>query len=205
MMVSPLAVFVANILWGAVGVMVLVIAIGAFWLISGGGGRMPVSQEAHVSVPLGTGQHASPKEELSQMGIRRDENSFRSAINHNDTRLVSLFLRTGMNWKLSWTEEAIVAEHNDVLDLLLRYRGQMDEQSSCQRFIATLSHELTKRKTLTSLAANYLRAFCTAPVEVQRQRDDMEQAQLRYDAVPSDEHRQWADIQRIIYEAIKAP
>jgi len=190
-----------NVLWGGVGVMALVIAIGGFWLFFGD--TAASSREVGISVPITEErQKLSPKEELSNMGIPRDENNFRAAINRNDTRIVSMLLRTGMNWKLSWTEQAIAAEHNDVLDLLLRYRLQMDESRPCRRFITTLSHEMSTGKKLTSIAKNYLRAFCTAPVVVQRQHYEMEQAQRRYDASPSDENRKWADIQTALYKAI---
>lgn len=190
-----------NALWGGVGVMALVLVIGGFWLFFGE--TTASSREVRIAVPITEErQKPSPKEELSNMGIPRDENNFRAAINRNDTRVVSMLLRTGMNWKLSWTEQAIAAQHNDVLDLLLRYRLQMDESRPCRRFITNLSYEMSKGKMLTSIAKNYLHAFCTAPPVVQRQRYEMEQAQLRYDATPSDENRKWADIQSAIYKAI---
>ncbi|MGP3590663.1 STY4199 family HEPN domain-containing protein [Vagococcus sp. WN89Y] len=189
-----------NALWGGVGVLSLVIAIGGFWLFFG---DTAASREARYSVPISEErQKPSPKEELSNLGIPRDENNFRLAINRNDTRIVSMLLRTGMNWKLSWTEQAIAAEHNDVLDLLLRYRLQMDENRPCRRFITNLAHEMSTGKTLTSIAKSYLHAFCTSPPVVQRQRYEMEQAQLRYDASPGDENRKWADIQTAIYKAL---
>ncbi|XTZ38610.1 STY4199 family HEPN domain-containing protein [Salmonella enterica] len=191
----------ATALWGAVGVLVLVIAIGAFWLMSGGVSS-PIARQVNISMPSNEGQRVSPKEELTQMGIPRDDDSFRSAINRNDTRVVSLMLRTGMNWKLSWTEQAVAAEYYDVLDLLLRYRLQMDEKRPCRRFISTLSHEMAAGKRLTSIGESYLRAFCTVPAVVQRQQYEMEQAQLRYDAAPTDENKKWADIQAAIYDAI---
>lgn len=190
-----------NLLWGGVGVMALVIAVGAFWLVFSDSAAS--TSETHISVPISEErQKPSPKEELTNMGIERDENNFRAAIDRNDTRVVSMLLRTGMNWKLSWTEQAIAQEHNDVLDLLLRYRLQMDENRPCRRFLTNLSHEMSTGKKLTSIAKDYLHAFCTAPPVVQRQRYEMEQAQLRYDATPSDENRKWADIHTALYKAI---
>ncbi|WLI78056.1 STY4199 family HEPN domain-containing protein [Kosakonia sp. H02] len=193
---------ISGVLWGAVGVVALIIAIGTFWLFVGG--SAPVTRGARVTGPITDQRVApSPKEELSRMGLGQDENNFRSAINRNDTRVVSLFLRTGMNWKLSWTEQAVIADYNDVLDLLLRYRLQMDEKRPCRRFIATLTHEMAaNNKKLTSITKSYLQAFCTTPAVVDRARYEMEQAQLRYDANPSDENRKWADIYSAVYNAI---
>lgn len=190
-------------LWGAVGVVALIIAIGGFWLfigdieaptVRGGGIVVPISQDR---------EKISPKEELSRMGLQRDENNFRAAIDRNDTRVVSLFLRTGMNWKLSWTEQAVAANHTEVLEMLLRYRLQMDENRPCRRFITTLTHEMAaNNKSLSSINKSYLRAFCTLQPVVERQRYEMEQAQLRYQADPADENRKWADIQTAVYDAI---
>lgn len=194
---------VSGVLWGAVGVVALVIAIGAFWLFMGGVSA-PVARQTNITVPIAEErQKPSAKEELSSMGLPRDENNFRSAIDRNDTRVVSLFLRTGMNWKLSWTEHAVISDYNDVLDLLLRYRLQMDEKRPCRRFITTLTHEMVaNNKPLTSITKNYLQAFCTTKPVVDRQRYEMEQAQLRYDASPSDENRKWAETHTAIYNAI---
>jgi len=180
-----------------------VIAIGAFWLFMGGVSA-PVARQTNITVPIAEErQKPSAKEELSSMGLPRDENNFRSAIDRNDTRVVSLFLRTGMNWKLSWTEHAVISDYNDVLDLLLRYRLQMDEKRPCRRFITTLTHEMVaNNKPLTSITKNYLQAFCTTKPVVDRQRYEMEQAQLRYDASPNDENRKWAETHTAIYNAI---
>lgn len=189
-------------LWGAVGVMVLLMVIGAFWMFTSGL-SVPNTRGSGITVPITEDrQRTSPKEELSNMGIPRDENNFRSAIDRNDTKVVSMFLRTGMNWKLSWTEQAMESDYNEVLDMLLRYRLQMDENRPCRRFITTLSHEMLAGKKLTSTAKNYLRAFCTRDPVVERQRYEMEQAQLRYNADPSDENRKLADIQSAIYDVI---
>jgi hypothetical protein len=32
-----------------------------------------------------------------------------------------------MSWKLSWTEQAMANDYTDVLEMLLRYRLQMEE------------------------------------------------------------------------------
>lgn len=190
-------------LWGSVGVVALIVAIGGFWLFLGDM-HAPMARGNGITVPLSQDREKiSPKEELSRMGLPRDENNFRSAIDRNDTRVVSLFLRTGMTWKLSWTEQAVAARHNEVLDLLLRYRLQMDENRPCRRFIATLSHEMAvNNEGLSSIGKRYLQAFCTLKPVVERQRYEMEQAQLRYQAEPGEENRKWANIQTAIYNAI---
>ncbi|MGY5954902.1 STY4199 family HEPN domain-containing protein [Kosakonia sp. BK9b] len=195
-------VMLSGALWGAVGVMVLLMVIGAFWMFSSGS-SVPASRGSGISVPIAEDrQRTSPKEELSNMGIPRDENNFRSAIDRNDTKVVSMFLRTGMNWKLSWTEQAMAADNSEVLEMLLRYRLQMDENRPCRRFITTLSHEMLAGKKLTSIGKEYLRAFCAREPVVERQRYEMEQAQLRYKAEPSDENKKQADIQTAIYNVI---
>lgn len=190
-----------TILWGAVGVVALVIAIGGFWLVFSDASAP--AREVQITAPINEDREKlTPKEELSNMGIDRDENNFRAAIDRNDIRVVSMLLRTGMNWKLSWTEQAIAAGNNEVLEVLLRYRQQMDENRPCRRFITTLTHEMATGKPLRSVAKSFLQAFCTVPPVVQRQRYEMEQAQLRYQAEPSSENRKWADIQSVIYNAI---
>ena len=73
------------------------------------------------------------------MGVTWDENNFRSAINRNDTRVALLFLQGGMDWKMSWTEEALSAGYDDVLKLMLRYRLQMTEQSPADALLIRLA------------------------------------------------------------------
>jgi hypothetical protein len=132
-------------------------------------------------------EKTTPKEELSQMGIPRDESNFRSAIDRNDTRVVSLFLRTSMPWKLSWTEQALANNYTEVLEMLLRYQTQMEENRPCRRFIENMAHEMSAGARLTSVRKNLLQAYCTTKPVVDRQRYEMEQAQLRYKAAPGDD------------------
>lgn len=195
----------STILWGAVGVVVLVMAVGAFWLFSESSSSVsvPLARENRITVPISQDKEkTTPKEELSQLGIPRDESNFRSAIDRNDTRVVSLFLRTGMAWKLSWTEQAMANDYTDVLEMLLRYQLQMEENRPCRRFIDNMAHEMSGGTRLTSLRKNYLQTFCTSAPVVNRQRYEMEQAQLRYQAAPDDNTKKWANIQSAIYNAI---
>lgn len=196
----------SKVLWGAVGVVVLVMVVGAFWLFndsSSSGGTVPLVRENRITVPISPDKEkTTPKEELTRLGIPRDESNFRSAIDRNDTRVVSLFLRTGMAWKLSWTEQALSNNYTDVVEMLLRYRLQMEENRPCRRFIENMAHEMSAGTRLTSLRKNLLQAFCTSDPVVTRQRYEMEQAQLRYKAAPGDDTKKWVDIQSAIYDAI---
>ncbi len=144
----------------------------------------------------------SARENLTRMGITWDESNFRSAIGRNDIRVATWFLQGGMDWKLSWTEEAMAANHEDVLDLLLRYRLQMSELKPCRRFINTLTHAMADGAPLTGQRKAYLRAFCTTPAVVKRQQYEAEQAQKRNAAAPSAFNKKWATIQSSIYEVI---
>lgn len=194
----------SKVLWGAVGVVVLMMAIGAFWLFSdSSSGGVPLARENRITVPISLDKEkTTPKEELSQMGIPRDESNFRSAIDRNDTRVVSLFLRTSMPWKLSWTEQALANNYTEVLEMLLRYQTQMEENRPCRRFIENMAHEMSAGARLTSVRKNLLQAYCTTKPVVDRQRYEMEQAQLRYKAAPGDDTKKWADIQAAIYDVI---
>jgi hypothetical protein len=101
---------------------------------------------------------------------------------------VSLFLHRH-ELKLSWTEQAMANDYTDVLEMLLRYRLQMEENRPCRRFIENMGHEMSSGTKLTSLRKNYLQAFCTSEPVVRRQRYEMEQAQLRYEAAPDDNRK----------------
>ncbi|MBV7404751.1 STY4199 family HEPN domain-containing protein [Enterobacter sp. ENT03] len=196
---------VSGVLWGAVGVMVLGIMGGGLWLFSGGG----TPQSAQAAQPVVQQEQSEPsrekpssRETLARMGVTWDENNLRAAINRNDTRVVQLFLQGGMDWKLSWTEEAMAADHDDVLELLLRYRLQMVELKPCRRFISTLSHAMATGEKLTSTRKAFLQAFCTVPAVVKRQQYEMEQARRRDQAEPSAHTKKWLAIQTAIYEVI---
>ncbi|MGK9174895.1 hypothetical protein KXR87_17000 [Yokenella regensburgei] len=196
----------STLLWGAVGVVVVVMAVGAFMMFSGGASMAtgPLTGESRITVPISQSKEkVTPKETLSRMGIPRDESNFRSAIDRNDTRVVSLFLSTGMPWKLSWTEQALANNYTDVLDMLLRYRLQMEENRPCRRFIENMAHNMAAGTRLDSVRKNLLQAFCTSKPVVNRQRYEMEQAELRYKAAPDDDSKKWADIQSAIYDVIE--
>ncbi len=114
-----------------------------------------------------------------------------------------LFLKAGMDWKLSWTEHALSANHREVLDVLMRYRLQMTQEKPCRRFITNLGHVMATGETLTSLRKDYLQAFCSVPAVVERQRREMEQATRRAEAQPNESTKKWQAIQTAIYDVIR--
>lgn len=197
--------FIANILWGAVGAMALLMAIGGVWMLM----SEPSTQRSNAYAMSADSEESInrsgqlPRDKLAKMGIRWDVYNMRSAIDRNDTDVVLLFLQGGMNWKLSWTEQAQAVGYDDVLSLLLRYRIQMDEEKPCRRFINTVTHEMANGRNLTSMRKNYLRSFCTRPAVIERQRYETEQARLRAKTSPDAQSQKWLDIQEAVYDVIR--
>lgn len=197
--------FIASILWGAVGVMALLVAIGGVWMMMSDPSTQRSSAYAMSADREENVNHSGqlPRDRLAKMGIRWDVYNMRSAIDRNDTDVVLLFLQGGMNWKLSWTEQALAVGYDDVLSLLLRYRIQMDEEKPCRRFINTVTHEMANGRNLTSMRKNYLRSFCTHPAVVERQRYEKERARQRAQASPDAQSQKWQDIQEAVYDVIR--
>jgi len=194
---------ISGMLWAAVAVMVIVIVVGGVWLVTSGKPQPAVVNAAEPAQPQEMRETPSSRETLTRMGVTWDENNFRSAINRNDTRVALLFLQGGMDWKLSWTEEAMSADYDDVLELLLRYRNRMVEEKPCRRFINTLSHAMSNGEALTSARKQYLKAFCTVPAVVKRQQHEADMATRRAKAQPDATSKKWQTIQSAIYEVIK--
>ncbi|POP45218.1 hypothetical protein CHU32_12420 [Superficieibacter electus] len=190
-------------LWALVGVTVLGMCGGGLWMIN----QSSAAPQASVPGPAVSSkverEPASPREQLTSMGINWDTNNLRSAIDRNDAQVTQLFLRGGMNWKLSWTEAAHAAGNDKVLSLLLRYRLQMDERRPCRRFMTTLGSAMAQGDALTSLRKEYLRTFCTAPAVVERQRYDTAQAKKRAMAQPDAQNKKWLAIQTAIYNEVR--
>lgn len=194
---------IAGVLWGAVAVMVAVILTGGLWLYFSNDAQTTAMAQTQQEMEKERAREKSqPRATLMQMGITWDENSFRSAIDRNDARVVQLFLEGDMEWQLAWTELALSARNNDVLELLLRYRLQMTEVQPCRRFINTLSHAMLAGDSLTSMRKQFLQDFCAAPEVVEHQRYEMEQAKLRAQAEPDDNTDEWQSIQTAIYNVI---
>ena len=195
---------ISGMLWGAVGVMIIAIAVGGFWLVTSSSKPQPaLVNAAETSQPQEMRETPSSRETLTRMGVTWDENNFRSAINRNDTRITQLFLQGGMDWKLSWTEEAMSAEHDDVLELMLHYRQNMVEEKPCRRFINTLGHAMSDGESLTAIRKEYLKAFCTVPAVVKRQQHDADMATRRAQSQPDATTKKWQSIQTAIYEVIR--
>jgi len=107
-----------------------------------------------------------------------------------------------MEWKVSWTEQALASKQHKVLDLLLSYRVQMNEPKPCRRMIANLGHALSQGQPFTAIRKTYLKAFCTTPAVVKRQASDAAQAQARAAATRDKSDEKWAAIQKAIYSEI---
>ena len=194
---------ISGVLWGAVGVMVIAIVVGGFWLVNSSKPQPAVASTASPAPVQEMRETPSSRETLTRMGVTWDENNFRSAINRNDTRVALLFLQGGMDWKMSWTEEALSAGYDDVLEVMLRYRLQMTEQKPCRRFINTLSHAMANGESLTPMRKQYLKAFCTVPAVVKRQQHDADMATRRAKTQPDASTKKWQSIQTAIYEVIR--
>ncbi|HFE3558157.1 TPA: STY4199 family HEPN domain-containing protein [Enterobacter hormaechei] len=194
---------ISGVLWGAVGVMVIAIIVGGFWLVTSSKPQQAVVAATGAPPAQEMRETPSSRETLTRMGVTWDENNFRSAINRNDTRVALLFLQGGMDWKMSWTEEALSAGYDDVLEVMLRYRLQMTEQKPCRRFINTLSHAMANGESLTSMRKQYLKAFCTVPAVVKRQQHDADMATRRAKTQPDASTKKWQSIQTAIYEVIR--
>ncbi|MBJ3593367.1 hypothetical protein JGC56_19835 [Salmonella enterica subsp. enterica serovar Saintpaul] len=193
---------ISGMLWVAVGVMVLVISLGAFWLFNTPASPAPSGQSMEIVQEEPRRDAPSARESVTRMGITWDAFNMRAAIDRNDTRVTSLFLQGGMDWKLAWTEQAFAAGNTDVLKLLLRYPSQMDEAKPCRRFMSTVSHAMSNGASLTSLHKSYLQSFCAVPEVIARQQYDAEQAQRRARAEPSAENNKWQKIHTALYDAI---
>ena len=68
----------SKVLWGAVGVVVLVMVVGAFFMFSDASptSSTPMGRESRISGPLSQDKEkVTPKEELSRLGSARDESN----------------------------------------------------------------------------------------------------------------------------------
>ena len=192
-------------LWGAVGIVVITIAIGAL-MIAGEATTPPAPAKAtNILSAEASSQHTTTtnaRDVLASMGIRWDENSLRSAIERDDSKVARLFLQGGMEWKVSWTEQVLANDNNQTLTMLLNYRPQMNELKPCRRMITTIGHAMAQGEPLNALRKQYLRAFCTTPAVVKRQKHEMELAQQR-ELAGGDIEKKWAGIQKAIYRVIE--
>jgi hypothetical protein len=194
---------ISTVLWCSVGVALLGMAFAALWMFNNVAPAESTAQASEALVEAPEREIPSPREKLANRGISWDINSLRAAIDRNDTQVTMLFLQGGMTWQLAWTEQAQSFRADEVLELLLRYRLQMDEPKPCRRFISTLSHAMVNGESLTSVRKDYLQAFCATPAVVERQRYNVSQAKRRADATPDAQNKKWLTIQSAIYSAIR--
>lgn len=194
---------ISGVLWGVVGVFVLAMAFGGIWLFSAPppGNTEIAGQPEPFDAP--GRELPSPREKLANLGIGWDVNSLRAAIDRNDTNVTSLFMQGGMTWQLAWTEQAQSARYDEVLELLLRYKLQMDEPKPCRRFITTLGHAMSSGEAMTAVRRSYLKAFCTTPAVVERQRVSVAQAKQRAEAQPDVQNKTTLAVQSAIYDVIR--
>ena len=195
----------AAVLWGAVAVTVLGMALGGISLLTSEPTRRPYVEP---SLPLSVVEAestpaASPRDLLARRGILWDRNALRAAIDRNDLEVTTLFLRGGMTWQLAWTDSAMAARHEEVLNLLLRYHLQMDELKPCRRFINTLTLEMSRGAQLSAIRKSYLQTFCTTPAVVARQRLAVDNAQQRTKTTGDAESKKWLAIQKSVYDVIR--
>ncbi|WP_313667074.1 STY4199 family HEPN domain-containing protein [Atlantibacter sp.] len=195
---------VVGVLWSAVGLVAVAIAVGGLHLVNQTRKPVAASQPVAYAAPVEPldARESTPRQQLNRLGIAWDENHFRSAIDRDDDRIARLFLQAGMEWKVSWTEQALASKQHKVLDLLLSYRVQMNEPKPCRRMIANLGHALSQGQPFTAIRKTYLKAFCTTPAVVKRQASDAAQAQARAAATRDKSDEKWAAIQKAIYSEI---
>lgn len=207
-------------LWAVVGVAVIGMVIFVLFMVSDMTGRPQDVAAPKITTVMTSNDHApekdSPRDMLANMGIPWDENNLRSAIERGDSRIIRLFMQGGMNWKAYFAESALAADYRDALITLLQYRSQMDELRPCRRMVNTISQAMKDGQSLTSMRKQFLQTFCSSPVAVKRQKEELERAllrkagqQKRFDEAkaqgiqgePVDKDS--ADIQQAIYNAMR--
>lgn len=119
---------------------------------------------------------ADPRKELANIGIAWDEDNIRAAIERGDTRVVSLFMDGGMNWKLYYAEKALIADHKDTLAVLLQHASLMDEQQGCLRMNSVLRQSVSHGNALTPMQTQFLKTFCSSPENVNMLKGELNRA-----------------------------
>lgn len=105
---------ISGMLWVVVGVMVLVISLGAFWLFTSPSPQASSGQSVEIVQEEPRRDAPTAREAVTRMGITWDAFNMRAAIERNDTRVTSLFLQGGMDWRLAWTEPAFAAGNTGI-------------------------------------------------------------------------------------------
>jgi len=199
-------------MWCVPGIALISIAIFGMYFLSDLTNEPALAQReaakvtAIDSLPLSE----SAREKLANIGITWEEGNLRSAIERGDSTVVRLFMQSGMNWKVYYTESALAADYRDALYALLQYRSQMDEERPCRRMVRTISQAMNDGQSLTSLHKQFLQTFCRTPEVIEWQKEDLERAKQRLSAqqqrnsepAESDAKRA-VEIQKAIYDAIR--
>ena len=199
-------------MWCVPGIALISIAIFGMYFLSDLTNEPALAQReaakvtAIDSLPLSE----SAREKLANIGITWEEGNLRSAIERGDSTVVRLFMQSGMNWKVYYTESALAADYRDALYALLQYRSQMDEERPCRRMVRTISQAMNDGQSLTSLRKQFLQTFCRTPEVIEWQKEDLERAKQRLSAqqqrnsepAESDAKRA-VEIQKAIYDAIR--
>ncbi|HEX4503461.1 MAG TPA: STY4199 family HEPN domain-containing protein [Scandinavium sp.] len=193
---------ISTALWSTVGITIMVVSFAVLCMFSDATPEEPVIQAQEVHLPEPNHKVLTPRDKLAEEGIHWDTGNLRSAIDRNDVDVTRLFLQGGMNWQLAWTDHAQSFHHEEVLELLLAHRRQMEEHKPCHRFIASLSHAMARGEPLMPIQKSYLHAFCSVPEEIAHQRSSVSQAKKRALAKPDAQNKKWLTIQSAIYSAI---
>ncbi|RPH21537.1 hypothetical protein EHN07_18250 [Buttiauxella warmboldiae] len=200
------------VMWCVVGVAVMGAAILGMYLLSDITNKPAVlkREPAKLSIVDSLPQTESAREKLANIGIAWEEGNLRSAIARGDATVVRLFMQGGMNWKVYFTESALVGDYRDALNTLLQYRSQMDETRPCRRMIGTLSQAMNDGQNLTALRKKFLVTFCRTPAAIKRQQEELERAKLRLSAQqqrknepPESGVKRAVEIQQAIYDALR--
>ena len=138
---------------------------------------------ASAAPPQEMRETPSSRETLTRMGVTRDESNFRSAINRNDTRVALLFCRVGWTGSCHGPKRRCRQAMTTFWSLCCAI-GRTWQKKPCRRFINTLSHAMSNGESLTSIRKEYLKAFCTVPAVVKRQKHDLEMATRRAQSQP---------------------
>lgn len=129
-----------------------------------------------------TRPHPAPngaRQILANQGITWDENNLRSAIDRDDEKVVKLFMQGGMPWKVFFAEHALANDNQAVLNTLLQYRQQMDEERPCRRLIRSTAQGMHDQQALTSLRKQFLKHFCHSDYDIKQQKTRLDNAQTR--------------------------
>lgn len=198
----------ATVLWSAVGVaLVAILGVGIFLLThlnrdNQNDGKLMGKRYVGFMKNAPSGDVTGPRLELKHQGIDWTPENFRSAIMRGDRKVVRQFLEGGMTWQASWAEQPLARDQQDVLELLINFRSQMDEPEPCRRMISTISDAMARGESLTSMRKTFLETFCWQSDVVEQERQAWQQALQREKSGVGGAVK-WSDIHEQIYDTIR--